>query len=409
MSTIQQFGSHPDADQLNAFVEHGLPEHERLATLAHLADCVECRQIVFLAQEAIGDENRVAEILPNRVPWFRRWNLVWPAAAAVACVLVTTLLVRNVQSHHPSQQALQDHQPLAVTPLSEAPSPQPPPSVAAAPKVIPRPIQPHPTGTHREGTPSTAVRSTSFINGDQITPSQALTNLPINGRNFQTLTPLAQGNASVHGAITAAAPQPSMSPSPTAPANPVSTDQLTPVQNASVAAQRQNFAQHTVSPTPAPGSQTQNATVDVSSAAPAIQTENATVTAGALEAVTVSAAPVANLSLPSKLPAISRVSNGEESLGLDSGGGLFISQNAGVNWQPIPQRWSGKMVKINLAPLSNTEPPEAKKAAPLGAMKSAATLGGVSRTSSAKKRGFVATTDTGEVWISSDGFEWQKR
>ena len=47
-------GLHPDADSLNAFIEGVLPEHERLACLAHLADCSRCREIVYLAQEPVA-------------------------------------------------------------------------------------------------------------------------------------------------------------------------------------------------------------------------------------------------------------------------------------------------------------------------------------------------------------------
>ena len=49
MSEILQAGQHPDADQLNAFVEHTLPAHEQQQTLAHLAICPACRQIVALS------------------------------------------------------------------------------------------------------------------------------------------------------------------------------------------------------------------------------------------------------------------------------------------------------------------------------------------------------------------------
>ena len=49
MSDLTQFGQHPDADQLTAFVEHALPPHEREQTLAHLATCEHCRAVVALS------------------------------------------------------------------------------------------------------------------------------------------------------------------------------------------------------------------------------------------------------------------------------------------------------------------------------------------------------------------------
>jgi hypothetical protein len=50
MSEPFPHGHHPDADLLSAFAQHVLPDHERLETIAHLAECADCRQIVFLAQ-----------------------------------------------------------------------------------------------------------------------------------------------------------------------------------------------------------------------------------------------------------------------------------------------------------------------------------------------------------------------
>ncbi len=58
MSELLQAGQHPDADQLNAFVEHTLPAHEQQQTLAHLAVCPACRQIVALSLPPAGRVSR---------------------------------------------------------------------------------------------------------------------------------------------------------------------------------------------------------------------------------------------------------------------------------------------------------------------------------------------------------------
>ena len=49
MNVRAQFEYHPDADQIGAFVEQALPEHEREQMLDHLAVCAECRAIVALS------------------------------------------------------------------------------------------------------------------------------------------------------------------------------------------------------------------------------------------------------------------------------------------------------------------------------------------------------------------------
>src|ERR1017187_6270439 len=95
MSHILQPGQHPDADQLNAFVEHGLPLHEQQQTLAHLANCAECRAIVYLAQPASLEESTQLRPIAERKPWFSGWNLAWPAAAALACLIMFTVHLHN--------------------------------------------------------------------------------------------------------------------------------------------------------------------------------------------------------------------------------------------------------------------------------------------------------------------------
>jgi anti-sigma factor ChrR (cupin superfamily) len=52
MSERLQSGLHLDAEILNAFAEGALPAHKREQALAHLAVCADCREIVFLAEQA---------------------------------------------------------------------------------------------------------------------------------------------------------------------------------------------------------------------------------------------------------------------------------------------------------------------------------------------------------------------
>ena len=51
MSHSTQLEFHPNADSLNDFVEHALPEPERQEILAHLAGCSRCRQVIYFARE----------------------------------------------------------------------------------------------------------------------------------------------------------------------------------------------------------------------------------------------------------------------------------------------------------------------------------------------------------------------
>jgi Carboxypeptidase regulatory-like domain/Putative zinc-finger len=93
MSEILQAGQHPDADQLNAFVEHTLPAHEQQQTLAHLAICPACRQMVALSLPP-ADESPVFDPAV-RHRWFPRWHSAWAGIPAFAALILVILFVRN--------------------------------------------------------------------------------------------------------------------------------------------------------------------------------------------------------------------------------------------------------------------------------------------------------------------------
>src|SRR5258708_30213554 len=139
MSETLHPGSHPDADQLSAFAEHVLPDHERLETLAHLAECAGCRQIVFLAQRAHEAESTLPRAVPGSTGWWKNWHVLWPVAAAVTCgMLIIALLQRR---HH---RDLPQRSDIALE--SSAPAPPspalPPQYVAPAPPQSGPPLSP---------------------------------------------------------------------------------------------------------------------------------------------------------------------------------------------------------------------------------------------------------------------------
>jgi len=122
MSEILQAGQHPDADQLNAFVEHTLPAHEQEQTLAHLAICPACRQIVALSLPPAGESPVLHPI--DRRRWFSRWHPAWAGIPAFAALVLVMLFVRNSerrvhQSSAPAQIA--DARKSAAPPIESAP------------------------------------------------------------------------------------------------------------------------------------------------------------------------------------------------------------------------------------------------------------------------------------------------
>src|SRR4029077_7395388 len=85
---------------------------------------------------------------------------------------------------------------------------------------------------------------------------------------------------------------------------------------------------------------TASETVEVSGAAPTLETESASVSR--------------IMPVPSGLPVAQTVSLGKRSLSLDSAGNLFLSRNGGKKWKKINPKWTGKAVRIELKPRSDS-------------------------------------------------------
>ena len=132
-------GQHPDADQLSAFAEHALPDLERLETLAHLAECSDCRRIVFLAEQAREMETPIPHALPGRIGWLRNWRYLGPVAVAVTCgLLIFPFLLRKRPVDAPQRPAiaLESGSPIPASPaqLPQRIVPVVPPSKYLSPR-----------------------------------------------------------------------------------------------------------------------------------------------------------------------------------------------------------------------------------------------------------------------------------
>jgi hypothetical protein len=140
-------GSHPDPDSLSAFLEGVLPEHERLECLAHFAECPDCREAVFLAQQPLP-----AVPKPNPVPVWRRWLAPIPVltGAVAACVLAVLVFLYLFQRPAPQpQHAIARAIPPPRVPVAQAPSSPQTSRVASstqrrAPRLV---VRHHPSAT----------------------------------------------------------------------------------------------------------------------------------------------------------------------------------------------------------------------------------------------------------------------
>lgn len=85
----QEAGSHPDADLLTAFQEGSLQAYECEPILAHLARCVECREVLALTTQAADSSPDMHRIVPPVLSWPR---LRMPAIALAASLMLAVAI-----------------------------------------------------------------------------------------------------------------------------------------------------------------------------------------------------------------------------------------------------------------------------------------------------------------------------
>jgi hypothetical protein len=405
MSELLHPGRHPDADQLSAFAEHVLLEHERLETLAHLAECPDCRQIVFLAQQAQEEVAPVLKALPSGTSWLRGWRLLWPVAAAVTCGLLIFPLAhrRRPEAAQGPAIALESKQQM---PLASAPPPPPavsgPPTSLKAPgKVI--------SSLHAYHPSTQAGAVAGSINGNP--PASLLASKPSvfdhDASPVEQSTDALSANTQLTGGAVGG-PVPQAAPSQTQKANLLTSRQK---QSTALQSQDQLFPQQAAASRGLSNSvhgemqQSANQTVSVQAAPPVIQTESATLSTSSYsnKALQAKTAPP---SLPSNRPTASTISNGVETVAIDSAGDLFVSKDAGVRWQRVARQWTGKAVRVSLASPTMARPLAGET--PSGDARASTSVETAMSTTNTRKVGFDLVNDSGVIWSSPDGLVWKQ-
>jgi hypothetical protein len=369
MSELLQSGHHPDADQLNAFVEHTLPPHEQQQTLAHLAICADCRAIISLSLPPV-DESPAVQAEPVRKRWFSGWNLAWPAAAALAG-LVVILYVRNAATTRSSTAGTQ----VAIS-QSQASLPVPEAST------IPAPTSPPLSSEQRQSSPrpKTAIGAAKAPNSqetDTATDTQNIAALSIHGRNFadlqkgQSASPtggalgssingsaagLSAGAVSVLPQASAANTLDQLQQNAFRAGTKPSGQSATPAQAAAAPTTLKQSQMAAVPPPPAPPPPAAAATnVDVSHDNQTIEVTNAAAPGAMVSAMDSklvfdqSMSIVAQHPLPSRLPALSVASTNHHTLAIDTQNTLFFSDDDGKHWKTVPSQWQGRAVKVDVA------------------------------------------------------------
>lgn len=435
---------HPDADQLSIFVEGAASGRERERMLAHLAECEECRDAVFLMQPR---EELKSVTVATRKWTGQRWLVPAGLAGAVfACGLMVVLVFLEMHRRAPEQ----GPQVAGVqTPQSQAADPVPVQPVkqkgalgtgAVAPTVLPRAKRDTNRlgAPHKESQAEFAAAAPVAGSSDSVAHSAApaaipapatppinsisAAQLPLNGRNLDNLQSLAappQENLSaksnpvlkiegmengtlsgISGHVTDASG--AVIPKATVALHNAAgtTQQTTTGADGSFQLTGMAAGHYDLTVT-APGFQRSQQSIDlklselamlqpVLAVGAATQTVEVTSSAPLLETESASVASIAT-ELPSRLPVASSVSLGKRILSLDRAGSLFLSRNKGKSWKKVQPQWAGIAVRIELAPADER------------AAKHKSEASGTENASSV----FQLTTDGDAAWTSKDGTHWR--
>jgi hypothetical protein len=317
MSNLLQTGHHPDADQLNAFVEHALPAHEQEQTLAHLALCPACRQIVALSLPPAA-ESPAPQPEPTRKYWFFRWPLAWAGIPVVAALVLFIIFIRNGtttarQTSAPTQMA-----------TTRPPASLVAPATPRIPATASNEQQPATTLTGGNAPPAARHLNQKRAVAGANQPSQS---------QMEALQHPGRGTASgaiggLLGGIASQSPQ---------------------LQAGKAASQ----------PVPAPPATSVNNAASVSVGGPVA---NVPQPASAADTLPINGRALDRAQntlltqspLPGHLAVLSMAANAHQRLAIDTRNQLFFSNDDGRHWKVVPSQWKGRAVKIALAsPISH--------------------------------------------------------
>src|SRR5262249_35501303 len=113
--------THPDADLLTAFAENALGRGERDAVMAHLSDCPECRDVLYLSLPHADNPQTVLSFNRNRARLLRLRGAPF-AVLAIVPVLVTVRYDFLTPRNHPTSATVQQ----PVSPYAKVAEEKPP-------------------------------------------------------------------------------------------------------------------------------------------------------------------------------------------------------------------------------------------------------------------------------------------
>lgn len=454
MNPLVQPDTHPDADLLNAFVEHALSSTERAQIVAHMAGCARCREVVYLARAAAEPE-MVVENVPAAVAtkperartWFTavfaRWQVVLIPAAALAAVGGVVLWVQlHPVAQHTEMAQLAPPRLESPAPVTKPPQPGPQaaerkPAVAAplgsSGAIKPGSAERPPANAAKKVPPAAEAAQFSALSGPagQIRlPAE----IHLDGRSAAMAQSLARQSPATTSAVTDLSPQERQEvratppdatvrssavlaapPSGIAPSPPARTPGILAVQNEIAAPPVNGFSRV--------------ATQSLQQAEPIPQAANRL--------------PVLQLAkrarLPSGLNTVSSAVLLNRLVVVDAAGSVFLSEDGGRSWEPVFAQWAGKAVEVQapshslyrLMPVSDDRSPEKPAAAAQASLSTSITESAKEAPAPAPAASamnstpalpakakaarphpdllFKLVTDRHQVWVSPDGKVWREQ
>ena len=405
MKPTIQLGAHPDAESLTAFAEQLLSAAEREQILAHMVACSRCREVAFLAHQAIEAEKPASvspaqeSLRPTSRGWFNGLRWAWVPVAALAG-FVGFAVVQHLRRGDVSQPQMAQN----VSPREAIPNTAPA-KTAGTPSVqqqAPRPEEAKERAAARGRTDrDLQVSSTPLDHKDK--GAQKKDELAKESDLLSAAAPVSAAapavlGGAVHGTITARAKS-------SAVGGPMAQNQ---VQQNNQQLQPQNYANEVRStgtlsdsadkPTPASvprGGKSETVTVQggegglrpapaTPAEAPEIAKESTATQRVTLSNMKAATLKPGRLALPSELGILSEAKAAKKTIAIDTAGSLFLSEDGGKHWQAVNTQWTGRAVLVKVRPTT-------------------AVSGGLLQHPSTT---FELTTDKLGTWTSDDGKTW---
>jgi hypothetical protein len=419
MSQSDQLDLHPDAESLNAFVEHLLPEEERQQILAHAAGCGRCREVIYLAQEAANPESQttVAPSIPAKQThsWFAGWRVAW--ASAAACIILAAISVAVYRKQAPSTGSTQSV--VAGNELAKTEATAKPPLPGEA---MPKQPQPEKALPPRSG----ASTSISHAHPPAPKPSEDAAS------HMMIATPAVVSPLPATPPVRSTSSEPTLETALATPEPEHDTPKQQQTINTSaqtIVSLNQDAAQAASQVNAQPAHSLQKAggvSAKAASGGPVIRGATSRMSAGRPMTNNAAAAPPAPVNseavyfkaplyvggalsnsdlilarntlhakLPNGLTAISTAAAQHRLLAVDTSGAVFLSNDAGQNWEAVAQQWTGRVIQVNVNLAANQDSVAKSPAARTAAANTPAL--------------FELVNDSSLRWTSTDGKTWKAK